>query len=252
MIKTSNFNINSNNINSDNLNIDPIELNKFRHLASFWWDINGQFKPLHAINPLRLNWIRESVGSLSGLSILDVGCGGGILSESMSREGANVTGIDLVKESIDAAKSHCSKSNICVDYIEISVEELSKTHAGHYDAVTCMEVLEHVPNPASIIQACSKLVKLGGFVFFSTLNRNIQSFLFAILGAEYILKILPIGTHSYENFIKPRELANFTRKVNLEPIAIRGIRYNPLKDSYKLSTNVSINYLLSTLKQKEL
>src|SRR5690606_7355463 len=185
---------------------------KFSALASRWWDPESEFKPLHAINPLRLGWILEQAGPLAGKRVLDVGCGGGILAESLASSGAQVTGIDLAEKSLKVAKLHGLESGIAVDYQAISAEDLASSQPGQFDVVTCMEMLEHVPDPASIVRACATLVKPGGWVFFSTLNRNPKSFLFAIVGAEYILRMLPKGTHSYENFIKPSELAAAARQ----------------------------------------
>lgn len=189
------------------VNADQAELDKFGALASRWWDPESEFKPLHAINPLRLEWIQESVGSLAGKKVLDVGCGGGILSEAMARSGAQVTGIDLADKSLKIAKLHGLESGVKVEYRKVPVEQLAAEQPGQYDVVTCMEMLEHVPDPASIVRACAALTKPGGWVFFSTLNRNPKSFLFAIIGAEYVLRLLPRGTHTYDMFIKPSELA---------------------------------------------
>ncbi|OZI61536.1 bifunctional 2-polyprenyl-6-hydroxyphenol methylase/3-demethylubiquinol 3-O-methyltransferase UbiG [Bordetella genomosp. 11] len=229
-------------------NADQAELEKFSALAARWWDPDSEFKPLHAINPLRLDWIRQTVGSLAGKRILDVGCGGGILSESMAAEGAEVTGIDLAEKSLKVARLHGLESGIKVEYRAVPVEQLAQEQPGRYDIVTCMEMLEHVPDPASVIRACSALVQPGGWVFFSTLNRNPKSFLYAILGAEYVLRLLPRGTHSYENFIKPSELAASARAAQLEPVKIAGMTYNPLTQVYALSTDASVNYLMATRK----
>lgn len=233
---------------SQGVNVDQAELDKFSALASRWWDPESEFKPLHAINPLRLDWIREHVGSLAGLKVLDVGCGGGILSESMARAGAQVTGIDLAEKSLKVARLHSLESGIQVDYRAVPVETLAAEQPGTYDVVTCMEMLEHVPDPASIVRACAALVKPGGWVFFSTLNRNPKSFLFAIIGAEYLLKLLPRGTHSYESFIKPSELAAAARQAGLTALDMRGMGYNPLTQVYSLSRDTSVNYLLATRK----
>ncbi|KAG4080956.1 hypothetical protein HA402_010127 [Bradysia odoriphaga] len=230
------------------INADQAELDKFSALASRWWDPESEFKPLHAINPLRLGWIQELAGGLTGKTVLDVGCGGGILSEGMARAGAQVTGIDLAEKSLKIARLHGLESGVKVDYRAVPVEELAAEQAARYDVVTCMEMLEHVPNPASIVQACSALVKPGGWVFFSTLNRNPKSFLFAIVGAEYLLRLLPRGTHSYANFIKPSELASAARQAGLEPAGMRGMEYNPLTRVYSLSANASVNYLMATRK----
>ena len=230
------------------VNADQAELDKFSALASRWWDPESEFKPLHAINPLRLEWIQELAGSLAGKRVLDVGCGGGILSESMARAGAQVTGIDLAEKSLKVARLHGLESGVPVEYRKVPVEDLAAEQPGQYDVVTCMEMLEHVPNPASIVQACATLAKPGGWVFFSTLNRNAKSFLFAIIGAEYVLRLLPRGTHSYESFIKPSELATSVRQAGLETVGMRGMEYNPITKIYSLSADTSVNYLMATRK----
>ncbi|VFR65787.1 3-demethylubiquinone-9 3-methyltransferase [plant metagenome] len=229
-------------------NVDQSELDKFSALAARWWDPTSEFKPLHAINPLRLGWIRELAGELRGKEILDVGCGGGILAESMAAAGAQVTGIDLAQKSLQVARLHGLESGVKVDYQAISAEDMAVQHPGRFDIVTCMEMLEHVPNPASIVSACAAMVKPGGWVFFSTLNRNPKSFLFAIVGAEYVLRLLPRGTHSYESFIRPSELAAAARQAALEPVQLRGLEYNPFGDRYSLSADTSVNYLMATRK----
>jgi 2-polyprenyl-6-hydroxyphenyl methylase/3-demethylubiquinone-9 3-methyltransferase len=229
-------------------NADQAELAKFSALAARWWDPDSEFKPLHAINPLRLDWIRACAGGLAGKRILDVGCGGGILSESMAAEGAEVTGIDLAEKSLKVARLHGLESGIKVDYRAAPVEQLAQEQPGRYDIVTCMEMLEHVPDPASVVRACATLAGPDGWVFFSTLNRNPKSFLFAIVGAEYLLRLLPRGTHSYENFIKPSELAASARAAGLEPLKIAGMTYNPITQVYALSTDASVNYLMATRK----
>jgi 2-polyprenyl-6-hydroxyphenyl methylase/3-demethylubiquinone-9 3-methyltransferase len=230
-------------------NVDQAELDKFSALASRWWDPNSEFKPLHAINPLRLNWILEHTGPLNGKKVIDVGCGGGILAESLANQGAQVTGIDLAEKSLQVARLHGLESGVTVNYQAISAEEMAAKEAGQYDIVTCMEMLEHVPDPGAIIQACATLVKPGGYVFFSTLNRNPKSFLFAIVGAEYVLRMLPKGTHSYENFIKPSELSASARRAGLAINQIIGMQYNPLVDIYKLSSDTSVNYLVACQRQ---
>lgn len=230
------------------INADQAELDKFGALASRWWDPESEFKPLHAINPLRLEWIQESVGSLGGKKVLDVGCGGGILSEAMARAGADVTGIDLADKSLKVARLHGLESGVKVDYRKVPVEQLAAEQAGQFDVVTCMEMLEHVPDPASIVRACSALTKPGGWVFFSTLNRNAKAFLFAIVGAEYVLRLLPRGTHTYDMFIKPSELAAAARGAGLEPVGMRGIEYNPITQIYSLTSDTSVNYLMATRK----
>jgi 2-polyprenyl-6-hydroxyphenyl methylase/3-demethylubiquinone-9 3-methyltransferase len=226
-------------------NVDPAELDKFSALASRWWDPESEFKPLHAINPLRLGWITDLAGSLTDKTILDVGCGGGILAESMAAQGARVTGIDLAEKSLAVARLHGLESGVKVDYQAVSAEAMAEQHPGRFDIVTCMEMLEHVPDPGSIVRACATLVKPGGWVFFSTLNRNPKSFLFAIVGAEYVLRMLPKGTHTYENFIKPSELAAAARGAGLSITQLMGMQYNPLIDFYKLSPDTSVNYLMA-------
>ncbi|MEO6985034.1 MAG: bifunctional 2-polyprenyl-6-hydroxyphenol methylase/3-demethylubiquinol 3-O-methyltransferase UbiG [Paralcaligenes sp.] len=231
-------------------NVDQAEIDKFSALAAHWWDPEGDFKPLHVINPLRLNWIQEQLGSLSGKKVVDVGCGGGILAESMAIAGAEVTGIDLAEKSLKVAKLHGLESGVAIHYQAISAEQFALEQAGQFDAVTCMEMLEHVPDPASIIRACAQLAKPDGWVFFSTLNRNPKSFLFAIIGAEYVLRLLPRGTHNYENFIKPSELAQSARQAGLSVVELAGMEYNPVTKLYKLSRDTSVNYLVATRRQK--
>ena len=230
---------------SNPANVDQAELDKFSALASRWWDPESEFKPLHAINPLRLNWIIDQAGSLVEKKVIDVGCGGGILAESMAAQGAQVTGIDLAEKSLQVARLHGLESGVKVNYQAVSAEDMAARKAGRYDVVTCMEMLEHVPDPGAIVQACAALVKPGGHVFFSTLNRNPKSFLFAIVGAEYVLRMLPKGTHSYENFIKPSELSASARRAGLEITHIIGMQYNPLVDVYSLSPDTSVNYLMA-------
>ena len=229
------------------LNADPNELDKFSQLAHRWWDPDSDFKPLHEINPLRLEWIDRHAG-ISGQRVLDVGCGGGILSESMAQRGALVTGIDLSDKVFGVACLHFLESGNTVDYQKISAEELADQSAGRFDMVICMEMLEHVPNPQSIVAACAALVKPGGWVYFSTINRNAKAYMFAIVGAEYVLKMLPRGTHDYAKFITPSELLGFARKQSLDVQAMRGLEYNPLNKRYKLSADTSVNYLVATQK----
>ncbi|MFA5598070.1 MAG: bifunctional 2-polyprenyl-6-hydroxyphenol methylase/3-demethylubiquinol 3-O-methyltransferase UbiG [Pusillimonas sp.] len=231
-------------------NVSQAEIEKFSALASRWWDPESEFKPLHAINPLRLGWIQQITGPLAGKRIVDVGCGGGILAESMAVAGAKVTGIDLADKSLTVARLHSLESGVPVDYQSISAEDFAAQHAGQFDVVTCMEMLEHVPDPASIVQACSQMVKPGGWVFFSTLNRNPKSFLFAIVGAEYVLRLLPRGTHSYEKFIKPSELSRAVRQSGLTVMEMAGMGYNPITDIYSLSRDTSVNYLMATQKKE--
>ena len=230
-------------------NVDQSEIDKFSALAHRWWDPTSEFKPLHAINPLRLGWI-ESIASLAGKKVLDVGCGGGILAESLSKAGGIVTGIDLSVKALKVAELHQLESNTSVKYRSISAEDLAKQEPENYDVVTCMEMLEHVPDPSSVVQACATLCKPGGSIFFSTLNRNPKSYLFAIIGAEYILKLLPKGTHEYDKFIKPSELAGFTRQAGLELLEIKGMTYNPLTQIYRLGSDTDVNYMIATRKSE--
>lgn len=227
------------------LNADPAELEKFGELAHRWWDPNSEFKPLHDINPLRLGWINDSV-KLAGKRVLDVGCGGGLLSEGMAALGARVTGIDLSEKPLGVARLHLLESGQQVDYRKISVEELADEMPASFDVVTCLEMLEHVPNPSSTITACARLVKPGGQVFFSTLNRNPKSYLFAVIGAEYVLQMLPKRTHDYAKFIKPSELARWAKMGHLEPVELIGMSYNPFAKTYQLGKDTSVNYLMRT------
>lgn len=229
------------------VNADPAELQKFAALAHRWWDSGSEFKPLHDINPLRLDFIDRSAG-LRGKSVLDVGCGGGILAESMAQRGAQVTGIDLGEKALKVAQLHRLESGVDVDYRLVAVETLAEERPESYDVVTCMEMLEHVPDPSSIVAACARLVKPGGRVFFSTLNRNPKSYLYAVIGAEYILSLLPRGTHDYAKFIKPSELSGWARAAGLETSGMVGMSYNPLTGRYVLNADVSVNYILHTLK----
>lgn len=226
-------------------NVDQTEIDKFSALASRWWDPNSEFKPLHEINPLRLNYIQKYV-DLSGKTVLDVGCGGGILAESVASLGAKVTGIDLAEKSLEVAKLHLKESQLEVDYQKISVEELAEQAPHSFDTVLCMEMLEHVPHPDLIIKACEKLVKPGGNVFFSTINRNIKSYLFAIVGAEYILNLLPKGTHDHDKFIKPSELSFWARQNNLTTLNVTGMQYNPISKAYSLGQDTQVNYIMAT------
>ena len=229
-------------------NVDPAELAKFSDLAHRWWDPESEFRPLHQINPLRLEWIKASA-TLQGKDVLDVGCGGGILTDAMARAGANALGIDLATKSLKVAQLHALEAQTPhVQYREVSVEALALERPASFDVVTCMEMLEHVPDPASVVKACADLVKPGGWVFFSTLNRNPKSFLFAILGAEYVLNLLPKGTHEYAKFIRPSELASACRAAGLEWQHTRGMEYNPLTRRYWMSADTSVNYLVATQK----
>jgi len=228
-------------------NADQNELDKFSQLAHRWWDPHSEFKPLHQINPLRLTWI-DSHANISGKRVLDIGCGGGILSESMAVKGAAVTGIDLSGKGLAVARLHLLESGNTVEYLEISAEQLASEAPASYDVVSCMEMLEHVPNPASTIAACAALVKPGGHVFFSTINRNLKAYLLAVIGAEYVLKMLPKGTHDYAKFIKPSELSRWSKSVGLEPAELVGLSYNPITRSYSLGGDTSVNYLLHAVK----
>ena len=232
---------------TQSLNADPVELQKFSALAHRWWDRNSEFKPLHEINPLRLNYIDKLVG-LQGKRVLDVGCGGGILSESMSQKGAEVTGIDLGEKALKVAQLHQLESGAKVDYRLISTEDLAREMPESFDVVTCMEMLEHVPDPAAIVRDCAALVKPGGAVFFSTINRNPKAYLLAVIGAEYVLNLLPRGTHDYEKFIKPSELSSWGREAGLSVVGIKGMSYNSLARHYWLGEDVSVNYILHTIK----
>ncbi|NYT26541.1 MAG: bifunctional 2-polyprenyl-6-hydroxyphenol methylase/3-demethylubiquinol 3-O-methyltransferase UbiG [Candidatus Thiodubiliella endoseptemdiera] len=231
-------------MSNTDINVDIDEVNKFATLASRWWDKNSEFKPLHDINPLRLNYIKEKCGgSLQGKKILDVGCGGGILAESLALEGAIITGIDMAEAGLEVAKLHLLESGLEVDYQKIPVEAFAKDNAQAFDIVTCLEMLEHVPDPSSIIKACSELVKTDGQLFFSTLNRNAKSYLFAIIGAEYVLNLLPKGTHDWDKFIRPSEMEAWARHSGLTLKSMIGMTYNPFTKTYKLEDDVSVNYL---------
>lgn len=233
---------------SETLNADPAELAKFSELAHRWWDPESEFRPLHQINPLRLEWI-DAQASLAGKRVLDVGCGGGILSDSMARKGANVTGIDLASKALRVARLHALEASTPnIEYREISAEALAAEEPGSFDVVTCMEMLEHVPDPASVVKACATLVKPGGWVFFSTINRNAKAFLFAIVGAEYVLGLIPRGTHEYAKLIRPSELASHARAAGLDLVQTRGMEYNPVTRHYWLSCDTSVNYLFATRK----
>ena len=230
------------------LNADPAELAKFSDLAHRWWDPESEFRPLHQINPLRLDWIQSQL-PLAGKRVLDVGCGGGILADSMARKGAEVLGIDLAGKALRVAQLHALEAQTPrVQYREVSVEALAAEQPASFDAVTCMEMLEHVPDPGSVVRACAALVKPGGWVFFSTINRNPKAFVLAIVGAEYLLNLLPRGTHEYDKFLRPSELAGFCRASGLGLQHSRGIEYNPLTRRYRMSSDTSVNYLVSTRK----
>lgn len=231
-------------------NKDQAEIDKFSDLASRWWDKTSEFKPLHAINPLRLNWIKKHV-DLNGKIVVDIGCGGGILAESLAQSGANTTGIDLSDKALKVADLHGLESGVSVKYQLISAEELAENAPKSFDVVTCMEMLEHVPDPLSVVKACSKLAKPGGVLFFSTLNRNPKAYLLAVLGAEYVLNLLPKGTHDFKKFIKPSELAGFLREAGLEMIDIAGMSFNPLTDTYSIGKDTDVNYLIAARKPEE-
>jgi 2-polyprenyl-6-hydroxyphenyl methylase/3-demethylubiquinone-9 3-methyltransferase len=233
---------------TEQLNVDPAELAKFSDLAHRWWDTESEFRPLHQINPLRLGWI-EQQAALEGKRVLDVGCGGGILADAMARRGAHVVGIDLATKSLRVAQLHALEAQTPhIEYREISAEAMAVAEPAGFDVVTCMEMLEHVPDPASVVSACAALVKPGGWVFFSTINRNAKSFAFAILGAEYMLNLLPRGTHEYARLLRPSELAGHCRAAGLDLQATRGMQYNPLTKRYWLDADTSVNYLFATRK----
>lgn len=229
-------------------NVDPNEIRKFEELASRWWDKNSEFKPLHDINPLRANWI-DNLAPVAEKKVLDVGCGGGILAEALAQRGAQVTGIDMGDAPLGVAKLHQLESGLSIDYQKSTAEDFAKTHENSFDTVTCLEMLEHVPDPSSVVRACAKIVKPGGHVFFSTINRNPKAFLFAIIGAEYVLRLLPRGTHEYAKFIRPSELANWSREAELQVNQMTGLLFNPLTKKYKLSdSDMDVNYMISTQK----
>ncbi len=225
------------------MNVDPLELEKFSALAAKWWDPSSEFKPLHEINPLRLEWI-DRIAPLAGLRVLDVGCGGGILTEAMAKKGATVKGIDLAEKPLKVASLHKLESGVAVDYECLGAEHLALREPGSFDVVTCMEMLEHVPDPASTVRACAALVRPGGKLFFSTINRNPKSYLFAVIGAEYVLRLLPRGTHDYAKFVKPSELERFCRDARLDSGELIGMSYNPLTGRYWLDGDTSVNYLM--------
>jgi 2-polyprenyl-6-hydroxyphenyl methylase / 3-demethylubiquinone-9 3-methyltransferase len=229
-------------VQSGNANSDPAEIARFNSLAHHWWDPKGDFRPLHDMNPLRLDFIGQRA-TLDGCHVLDVGCGGGILSEAMAQRGAQVLGIDLAREALEVAGLHAAESKVAVEYRCVAVEELAAQQPGAYDVVTCMEMLEHVPDPAQTLAALASLVKPGGQVFVSTLNRNPKSFLFAIIGAEYVLRLLPRGTHEYVKFIRPSELVRWSRQTSLQLVDLAGVEYNPFNRSFRLSRNTAVNYL---------
>lgn len=234
-----------------NLNVDPQEIAKFEKMAATWWDPEGEFKPLHQLNPLRLNYIDQTSGGIFEKKVLDVGCGGGILSESMARIGAKVTGLDMGEEPLEVAKLHALEMGVQLDYIKSTAEEHRNTHREAYDVVTCMEMLEHVPDPQSVIQACCDMVKPGGTVFFSTINRNLKAYIQTIIGAEYLLKMLPVGTHEHNKFIRPSELIALVDNTDLICRDALGITYNPLTGIFKYTSNVDVNYMIATVKVED-
>ena len=229
-------------------NVDVQEISKFEELASRWWDPDSEFKPLHDLNPLRLDYIDQRVGGLVGKRALDVGCGGGILAESMAGRGAQVLGIDMGEAPLAVARLHQLESGVALDYQRITAEELAKLEPASFEVVTCMEMLEHVPDPALTIQACARLVKPGGHLFFSTINRNPKSYLFAIIGAEYVLRLLPKGTHDYRKFIRPSELDGWLRESGLNLLDLTGLHYNPLTRRYALGRDTSVNYMIRAIR----
>jgi 2-polyprenyl-6-hydroxyphenyl methylase/3-demethylubiquinone-9 3-methyltransferase len=231
-------------------NADPLEIQKFSELAHRWWDPTSEFRPLHDINPLRLEWINAQV-ALSGKNVIDIGCGGGILSESMARKGAKVTGIDLSKKALKVADLHSLESGVEVRYKLIAAEDMAAEEAGQYDVVTCMEMLEHVPDPGAIVRAAATLVKPGGRVFFSTINRNAKAYLFAVIGAEYVLRMLPRGTHDYAKFLTPAELSSFARDAGLQVDGFKGLTYNPLTKVYSLNRDTDVNYMVACTRPLE-
>ncbi|PVV08100.1 MAG: bifunctional 3-demethylubiquinol 3-O-methyltransferase/2-polyprenyl-6-hydroxyphenol methylase [gamma proteobacterium symbiont of Ctena orbiculata] len=235
-------------MSTEEINVDHAEVSKFEELASRWWDPHSEFKPLHEINPLRLEYIKR-LAPLDGKQVLDVGCGGGILSESMATNGAQVTGIDMGEAPLQVARLHLLESGLEINYERIPVERLAEEQPEQFDVVTCMEMLEHVPDPASVVNACARLVKPGGTLFFSTINRNPKSYLFAIVGAEYVLKLLPKGTHDYAKFIRPSELQGWLREAGLTTLGMTGMSYNPLTQIYRLSSDVDVNYLVAATRE---
>jgi 2-polyprenyl-6-hydroxyphenyl methylase/3-demethylubiquinone-9 3-methyltransferase len=233
---------------SNSQNVDPNEIRKFEELASRWWDKNSEFKPLHDINPLRANWI-DNLAPVAEQKVLDVGCGGGILAEALAQRGAQVTGIDMGDAPLGVAKLHQLESGLSIDYQKSTAEDFANDHENAFDVVTCLEMLEHVPDPSSVVRACAQMVKPGGHVFFSTINRNPKAFLFAIIGAEYVLRLLPRGTHEYAKFIRPSELANWSRDAGLQVNQMTGLLFNPLSKKYRLSdSDMDVNYMISTQK----
>ncbi len=230
-------------------NVDQAEIAKFEALAARWWDLEGDFKPLHAINPLRVNYIDER-SPVAGKKVIDIGCGGGILSEGLAQRGATVTGIDMGKQPLEVARLHLHESLLDIDYQHSTAEEMAVDHQETYDVVACLEMLEHVPDPASVIKACAAMCKPGGDLYFSTINRNPKSYLFAVIGAEYVLNILPKGTHDYAKFIRPSELSQFVRQADLELVDMTGLHFNPITKHYKLAPGVDVNYMIHVRKPR--
>lgn len=235
-------------VETPHTNVDPQEIAKFEAMAQTWWDPNGEFKPLHQLNPLRLNYIDQTANGIFGKKVLDVGCGGGILSESMAKIGANVDGIDMGTEPLEVARLHALESGVTVNYQQTTAEDHAQSHHEYYDVVTCMEMLEHVPDPLSVIKACCDMVKPDGFVFFSTINRNLMSYVQTILGAEYVLKMLPKGTHDHKKFIRPSELMTLVDQTDLLTKDALGIKYNPLSGAFSYTNSVDVNYMIATQK----
>lgn len=231
-----------NHADNINANVDPAEIQKFEELASRWWDPKSEFRPLHEMNPIRLDYI-ERHAPLKGKKVLDVGCGGGILAESMARHGAEVMGIDMGKAPLEVARIHLQQSGLEIDYRQTTIEDLAAEMAGQFDVITCMEMLEHVPDPSSVVAACQRLLKPGGALFFSTINRNPKAYLFAIIGAEHLLRMLPKGTHNYDKFIRPSELEGWCRHTDLTMQELKGVTYNPLNQQFGLSQDISVNYM---------
>lgn len=230
-------------------NVDPSEINKFNDLASRWWDHSGEFKPLHLLNPVRLAFISDQVQGLAGKRVIDVGCGGGILAESLAKAGATVTGIDMAPESLGVARLHALESGVSVDYQQSTAEQFANTYPAQFDLVTCMEMLEHVPDPASVIQACADLASSGATLVFSTLNKTAKSYLFAIVGAEHLLRLVPKGTHDYQKFIRPSQLMRWIEQAGLEPVDCTGLHFNPLTESFRIGDGVDVNYFVVARKR---
>ncbi|SEH96696.1 3-demethylubiquinone-9 3-methyltransferase [Rheinheimera pacifica] len=226
------------------MNVDPGEIAKFNDIASRWWDPSGEFKPLHLLNPVRLSYISDELQGLFGKTVIDIGCGGGILAESMARCGANVTGLDMANDSLNVARLHALEAGVEVNYQQVTAEQYAQSHAAQFDVVTCMEMLEHVPEPMSVIQACADLAKPGATLFFSTLNKTWKAYLLAIIGAEHVLKLVPKGTHEFSKFIRPSELMRFIEQAGLEVTDATGLHFNPINESFKTGPGVDVNYIV--------